>query len=66
MQVIIHNNPEWYNYYKRKRETKETCVTYGHIIKKVLKATYFIAKNDVAYDPLKAGGVKLLVKFLFH
>lgn len=66
MQVIIHNNPEWYNYYKRKCETKETCVAYGHLIKKVLKAIYFITKNDVAYDLLKAGGVKLLVKFLFH
>ncbi len=51
MQVIIHNNPEWYNYYKRKCETKETCVPYGHVIKKVLKAIYFITKNDVAYDP---------------
>ena len=25
-----------------------------------------ITKNDVAYDPLKAGGVKSLGKFLFH
>ena len=38
MQVIIKNNPEWYNYYKRKRSSKETCVAYGHLIKKVLKA----------------------------
>ena len=33
-------------------------MAYGHLIKKVLKAIYFIPKNDVAYDPLKAGGVK--------
>ena len=58
MQVIIKNNPEWYSYYKRKRTSKETCAAYGHVIKKVLKAIYFITKNDVPYDPVKAGGVK--------
>ena len=58
MQVIIKNNLEWYSYYKRKRANKETCVAYGHVIKKVLKAIYFITKNDVPYDPIKAGGVK--------
>ena len=45
-------------YYKLKYTTKETCVTYGHVIKKVLKAIYFIIKNDIAYDPLKVGGLK--------
>ena len=30
----------------------ETCVAYGHVIKKVLKAIYFITKNDVPYDPI--------------
>ena len=58
MQVIIKNNPEWYSYYKHKRANKETCVAYGHVIKKVLKAIYFITKNDIPYDPIKAGGVK--------
>ena len=33
-------------------------MAYGHLIKKVLKAIYFITKNDVAYDPLKASGLK--------
>ena len=58
MQVIIKNNPEWYSDYKRKRANKETCVAYGHVIKKVLKSIYFITKNDVSYDPINAGGVK--------
>ena len=30
-------------------------MAYGHLIKKVLKAIYFITKNDIASDPLKAG-----------
>ena len=53
MQVLIKNNPLWYNYYKKKRANNETCVAYSHLIKKVLKAIYFIAKNDVPYDPVK-------------
>ena len=55
MQVIIKNNPEWYSYYKRKRANKETCVTYGHVIKKVLKAIYFITKNGLF--PYALGGL---------
>lgn len=56
MQVIIENNPYWRDYYKRKRKTKVTCVAYAHLIKKVLKAIFFITKNDVPYDPMLAGG----------
>ena len=56
MQVIIENNPYWRDYYKRKRKTKVTCVAYGQLSKKVLKAIFFITKNDVPYDPMLAGG----------
>ena len=58
MQVLIKNNPLWYNYYKKKKTNNETCVAYSHVIKKVLKAIYYITKNDLPYDPDKAGGAK--------